>query len=296
MSLSTEKGLGDIIAAVDESKDSASVVRVASWLASGLKSDLTLLEVVHFGRFRTRMSDSEFKGRIAEAKEKLESAAAPIRKGGLNVSTASIESEDSIVRSITDYASKEGAGLIVLGTRSHGGLEKMVSGSVSSGVASHAGCSVLVVRGVAPKAILKRIIVAVDGSKNAVKAVRVASQLAKMAHAQVTLVHIIHIPSYVYSYGSGESIDRIEKDEKKYGEELLASAAKVAAESGIEVGEELIEDVRSPASRLVRYAESEGADLIVVGARGVTTFERLLLGSVALGVLSYSKIPVLIVR
>jgi nucleotide-binding universal stress UspA family protein len=139
------------------------------------------------------------------------------------------------------------------------------------------------------------IVVAVDESERARNAVRLGSQLAKMARAQLTLIHIIHIPSYVYSYGSGESIDRIETDEKKYGENLLASASSIARQSGVEAREELIEDVRSPASGLVKYAEREGADLILVGARGVTTFERLLLGSVALGVLN-SKLPVLIVR
>lgn len=47
---------------------------------------------------------------------------------------------------------------------------------------------------------------------------------------------------------------------------------------------------------IVESAEEEGGDLIVVGTRGKTGFRRLLLGSVAQGVLAYAHCPVLAVR
>jgi len=52
----------------------------------------------------------------------------------------------SVVQAITDYAASEKIDLIVMGTRGMGGFKKMLLGSVSSGVVTHAQCAVLVVR------------------------------------------------------------------------------------------------------------------------------------------------------
>lgn len=296
MSLSGDEGPSGIVAAVDDSKESLKVCRVAGWLAAVTNADLTLLEVIPSGGLSTVFHGEGFKERLEEeAKKRLESAAEPIRKDGVAVTTTSLEATESVVNSIVNYAAANGAGLLVLGTRSHGGLQKMLSGSVSSGVATHAGCSVVVVRG-GSKGVFKRILVAVDGSENSAKAVRAASKLAKVAGAELTVIHIVHLPSYVYSYGTGRTIERIESDQKKYGEELLAKAARITREAGIGVKEELIEDLRSPALRIEKYAEAQGMDLLVMGARGVGAFERLMLGSVALGVLNNSKRSVMVVR
>src|SRR5271170_2287317 len=108
-----EKGMGEIVAAVDDSKDAATVVRVAGWLAAGMKTDLALLEVVPLGRFSKRVHGADFKEKMdEETKKRLESAAVPVRKGGVSVSTESLESPNSVVQSIIDYASKNAAGLI----------------------------------------------------------------------------------------------------------------------------------------------------------------------------------------
>ena len=57
-----------------------------------------------------------------------------------------IENVPSVVQAITDYASEWKVDLIVLGTRGLSGFRKLLLGSVSNGVLSHASCSVLVVR------------------------------------------------------------------------------------------------------------------------------------------------------
>jgi nucleotide-binding universal stress UspA family protein len=60
---------------------------------------------------------------------------------------------------------------------------------------------------------------------------------------------------------------------------------------------EIIEDPFSRVeSAIINYAESEGVDLIVMGTRGRSSFKRILLGSVAAGVLSYAHCPVMTVR
>ncbi len=60
--------------------------------------------------------------------------------------TEVLESRDSVVQSLSEYAANEKADLLVIGTRGLGGFKKMLLGSVSSGVVQRVPCSVLVVR------------------------------------------------------------------------------------------------------------------------------------------------------
>ncbi len=65
---------------------------------------------------------------------------------GTNVKTELPEGVSSVVETIINHAAKEHVDLIIVGTRGLGGFKKMLIGSVSSGVISHANCPVLVVR------------------------------------------------------------------------------------------------------------------------------------------------------
>ncbi len=67
-------------------------------------------------------------------------------KKGVEAKPQTSETAGSVVQAITDYAAGEKIDLIVMGTRGMGGFKKMLLGSVSSGVVTHAHCPVLVVR------------------------------------------------------------------------------------------------------------------------------------------------------
>ncbi len=67
-------------------------------------------------------------------------------KKGVKAKHKTSETIGSVVQTITDYAVAEKIDLIVMGTRGMGGFKKMLLGSVSSGVVTHAHCPVLVVR------------------------------------------------------------------------------------------------------------------------------------------------------
>jgi nucleotide-binding universal stress UspA family protein len=67
-------------------------------------------------------------------------------KQSVNVKGEVLKTGASVVEAILDASEKENVDLIVIGTRGLGGFKKLVLGSVSSGVVSHASCSVLVVR------------------------------------------------------------------------------------------------------------------------------------------------------
>ena len=65
---------------------------------------------------------------------------------------------------------------------------------------------------------------------------------------------------------------------------------------GVKFTAETIFDVASAADSIVNYADDKKADLIVIGTKGRTGLKRLILGSVASGVVTHASCPVLITR
>jgi nucleotide-binding universal stress UspA family protein len=64
----------------------------------------------------------------------------------------------------------------------------------------------------------------------------------------------------------------------------------------IKIKTDVITTPLSIVSTILRYAEKDDADIIVIGSRGITGFKRMLVGSVALGVVTYAHCPVLVTR
>ena len=81
-----------------------------------------------------------------DAKTKVDSLALQARTDGVDAKGEVLDKGGSPVKVILEYAEEEGVDLIVAGTRGLGGFPKMLLGSVSSGLVSHAHCRVLVVR------------------------------------------------------------------------------------------------------------------------------------------------------
>lgn len=143
-----------------------------------------------------------------------------------------------------------------------------------------------------------KIIVAFDGSKDSVAAVRFACSLASSRSSAVTLVHVYPPPAVSLSAASGMPIPNygdLEVAAKSYGKGVLEKGVELAAGEGIKAKGELIE-AASVVEAIVNFAAAEKADLIVVGTRGMTGFKKLILGSVSSGLVSHAKCPVLVVR
>jgi len=298
----TELGQGGferILVAVDGSGSSLSACEAVASLAAGFEADVTLLNVIPSGGIRRARQSEEVKAKLEEGSEKeLEKAAAPFEGKGLSVSRETLHAKPSVAQSILDCAARKKCDLIGLGTRRLGGFQGMLLGSISNGVATHASCSVLVVRrGPSSKtAAFRKILVAVDGSANSRKAAKKAGEIAKAMGSELVVIHIIHIPGYAYDAAAGAATNTLENDARDYGRKLLQDTSSEFKRAGVTAKLELIEEIQSPSVRIARYAKEIGTDLVVIGARGVGGFERLLLGSVAIGVLHYSHCSVMVVR
>ncbi len=233
------------------------------------------------------------------------SAAKEVQKGlalcsklGVDAKSAVLHARTSIVSSIADCATDNGCDLIVAGTRGLGGFRKMLVGSVSSGLVSRAPSPVLVVRqkeGKSWNPTIRHILVATDGSKSATRAVAISANLAKTLAADLTALHVVHLSPFIYS-AVDAPIDEIEEEARREGEKAVKEAATLAEDVGVKTTRKILADTQPPVPAITTYARKNDVDLIVLGTRGLGGFKKLVLGSVASGVLNYAHCSVLVTR
>src|SRR5688500_8903413 len=142
--------------------------------------------------------------------------------------------------------------------------------------------------------MFKRIIVPVDGSETANKALVTALQLARTSGGRVRLVHSLDELAYLSGYEYlGDTVTIAREQAAK----VLDSAAAMAQSAGVTAEQQLVED---PGVRLGEAIASEArqweADLIVVGTHGRRGIGRVLLGSGAEQIIRSAPVPVLVIR
>jgi nucleotide-binding universal stress UspA family protein len=134
-----------------------------------------------------------------------------------------------------------------------------------------------------------RLIVPVDGSEIANKAARKALALAQSADIPVVALHVISFDLSIYDYPVElQLIDLLQKE----GHSILDEIVTLGEKMGITVSKKLVEG--HPAEEIIKEAKVD--DLIVMGSKGRTGLDRLLLGSVAENVTRHASCPVMIVK
>ena len=151
-------------------------------------------------------------------------------------------------------------------------------------------------------AAFRKILVCVDGSESSIKAVDYALIMAEQNDAPVIALNVI--VSYLGYARSAPAFglvapsamnDLIEKS-KQEARGWFESIGKKAATKSIKLLTEVVASVTSAVPAIVDYADRNKVDLIVVGTRGRSGFTKLLLGSVASGVVTYASCPVMVIK
>lgn len=142
----------------------------------------------------------------------------------------------------------------------------------------------------------RRVLAAVDGSECSAHALNTAVRLARCDGAELTILHVIVISLALYSGDVGQPLTKVEEREKHEGERVLAMAESVARKAGMEPSVAMIEATDSAVKGITDYAVRNDTDLIVVGTRGLGGLKRLLLGSVAAGVVRCAPCAVMVVK
>lgn len=205
----------------------------------------------------------------------------------------------SAAPTILDYIVDHGIDLVVLGTHGRRGLRRFVLGSVSEEVVRASPCPVLTVRDeeeVERFHEMQRIVVPFDFSADSRQALDTARELAAMYGAQVDLVYVVEPPFYTqlevplgrYTF---------EFDREKFALDMKAEMTKLIDDlddAGPRVEGHVVDGFVAPT--LIEFAETSGADLILIASHGLGGLERFLLGSVATKVVRSASCPVLTLR
>lgn len=201
------------------------------------------------------------------------------------------------VNAIVAEAKQFAADVIVLGWRGHGGVRRLLMGSVSRGVVRGARSAVLVVRRAKR---VNRIVVGYDESPTSKRAVAFIEKLAPPQDGRVALVNAVQlmsVPSRGRVPGAAAIAREIRRKNTVKGRTAMRDLSRAAGQlkrRGWHTRTMLTNG--EPLRDLLRAVGKTRAQLLVVGARGTTGVRRLLLGSVAEGSLDRSPVPVLLVR
>ena len=144
-----------------------------------------------------------------------------------------------------------------------------------------------------PAGPLARVLVAVDGSDQGFAACRAAVAIAGRFGAAVTALHVAVRRPRSSLETSAEAMELAQEAARSSGRQILEEAREIAGGS-VPFTTELI--FGEPADTICRRAEELDADLVVVGARGLGKFERVLLGSVSAAVAGCTRRSLLVVR
>jgi nucleotide-binding universal stress UspA family protein len=148
---------------------------------------------------------------------------------------------------------------------------------------------------------LRKILVTIDGSENSKKAADYASSFAKKYNAQLIVLYLLYSElGFAYSNLLGvttpKAIEDVLETQKKDVQKWFDEIRSKLKNTNISVTDKIIISVSSIVGEIIGFADKEKVDLIILGTRGRTGFKKLLLGSVAEGVVTHSSCPVMVVR
>ncbi len=140
-----------------------------------------------------------------------------------------------------------------------------------------------------------KILAAIDGSKDAMQGARLALGMAKAQAAVVTLLAVIPVYPDIDLEISARARESLDSKLSSQAEKALTQAKALFQDQGI-TPRALIISAGSIADEIVKMAEEEQVDLIVIGSRGLGATGRFTLGGTAMKIISQAPSSVLVAR
>jgi len=286
-----------VLLAVDGSPDAAVAARAAADVCEVAGAELHVAHAWHTvptARLQAFMR-AELR-RIGE--EVLEEQVSRLGSAGVDVAAAHLL-EGRASDEILDLSERIEAGMIVVGSRGRGGVERLILGSVSEAVVHHARCPVLVLRGGGtPAWPPERVLFAEDGSEASRAAGDLAAALcgglAARGEARGLVMRVY--PRLPEKDAEGREFDpRAAEDDLRREDRALSDRADelarlLGSRPNVRVA------VGDPARELLEAASEEVPErtLVALGSRGLGAMGRMRLGSVSTKVLRTAQGPILV--
>jgi len=208
-----------------------------------------------------------------------------------------VAAADSPGWAIIRQAAEFNADLVVLGSQSHSGLERLFLGSVAHKVAAEAPCSVRIGRQGGESGEL-RIMVAVDGSADSKAALRAVAARCWPAGTQFRVVTVIdpRLETAITwpEFLPENFVQTNDASGREWISRMMESASRILFDAGLDVANFLYDG--HPKDVLVQAGHEWNASALFLGARGLHHGDRLYVGTVAASVASRASCSVEIVR
>jgi nucleotide-binding universal stress UspA family protein len=283
-----------ILAGVDLGPDTEMIVSYAACFSTGVKAPVRLLYVIDFlltpPAYLMPYIEEEERRDEAELKRWHEVLQ---RRGVSSVSGIMMgRLHEAFLTALREYS----PGLLIIGHKSH-----VLRPSSSERLIKSLAMPMLVVRGgkaeqSTDSVIVKKILCAVDFSESSVKALDEALGYADAFSAELQVAHVV--PSHYlrdrwtqWEHAGEGDRDQFNRDVQADAETALAG---IVEKSGVQSSGELLHG--DPAEMICSYARQGDYDLIIMGARGLSYLEGMLIGSTTESVLRSSPCPVLIIH
>lgn len=200
--------------------------------------------------------------------------------------------------SILETCGARGASTILMGTRGKSGVSGLLLGSVAMRVVQASTVPVILAKeGMRLPASIGaglRVLLPVDGSMHADKAVALASQWAGwLGISRAQIVHVTEPITFLEIIAPPHR-DALKQWSGAKAEEALLAAKNILAASHVPCDAAVVY-AEDAAGRIVQYAEDESFDMIVMGTRGIGAVSQAFLGSVAMKVAGLSPVPTVLV-
>lgn len=223
-----------------------------------------------------------------QARKLLEDQARKMEETGGTVAEAHLRMGKP-VEEIVNLCEEIGAGLVMVGSRGHSGIERLVLGSVSEGVVRYAASPVFVVRRGGFEAFPGTILLATDGSAESTLAAEAAAEFCSKFDSELHVVHVGHEVPVTHF----ESEVRAHFEEE--AQNVLSGEVKRIEEAGGRVAQTHLK-MGPSVEEIVNLAEELKVGAVMVGSRGLGTIKRVVMGSVSESVVRHAHCSVMVVR
>ncbi|HLE20859.1 MAG TPA: universal stress protein [Vicinamibacteria bacterium] len=288
--------LRKILLPTDFSENAEHALRQAVALALASKAKLHIFHAVLLQAADPRHLQTVLKDYAEhvdqEARKLLQAKSGDLAERGLDVEISTARSL-SPLEAILAEVERVKPDLIVMGTHGRTGVGKLVLGSVAEKVVRYAPINVMTVRKdatiVGESDGVKRLLVPVDFTDFSRRALETASAMVS-EKGSLTVVHVVASPIHPSFYAGG--ITRLFDVDPELPSRIRENLEKWLGDHPAEI----VVTEGDIAAEILKTAEKTRAELIVMGTRGLTGIDHLLLGSVCERVVRTSQVPVLTVK